>query len=92
MMGLFYREFEDLRIEALVTGCVGALRGWLGRVLCREELDVFVEKARRAGVDPLGENGEYHTLVVNTKLHSRRLSYKIAETARYGDYYIVRVV
>jgi len=37
LMGLFYREFEDLRIEALVTGCVGALRGWLGRVLRPEE-------------------------------------------------------
>src|SRR6185295_10402986 len=42
---------------------------WLGRPLRREMLDEFT----RLGVDPCGERGEYHTVVVDSPLFSRPL-------------------
>jgi len=42
---------------------------WLGRPLRRGMLDEFT----RLGVDPCGERGEYHTVVINSPLFSRAL-------------------
>jgi uncharacterized protein (TIGR00290 family) len=46
---------------------------WLGRPLNRELLPELV----RLGVDPCGERGEYHTLVVNSPAFSHRLSLEL---------------
>jgi diphthine-ammonia ligase len=42
---------------------------WLGRPLRRETLGELTD----LGVDPCGERGEYHTVVTNSPLFSRRL-------------------
>ena len=48
---------------------------WLGRPLRREMLDQFA----RLGVDPCGERGEYHTLVVGSPLFTRPLAVAAGE-------------
>ena len=45
---------------------------WLGRRLERQLLPAFA----RAGVDPCGERGEYHTLVTNAPLFRTPLSWR----------------
>jgi len=88
---LVHQEAEA-GIEALFTGADEKMRSWLGRVFSRETVDELVGYARRVGVDPLGERGEYHTLVLSSPLHIARLGYKVVETLKAQDYYLLRVV
>jgi diphthine-ammonia ligase len=66
-----YREFvstgADARIVTVRDGVLGA--EWLGRRLTGDLLPAFIA----AGVDPCGEHGEYHTVVVNAPLFSAPL-------------------
>ena len=71
-------------VEALVTGVRGVPRRILGMRLDRETVWALEEEARRHGFDPLGENGEYHTLVLNSPLHSEPLTYRVLGEVRSG--------
>ncbi len=88
---LVHREAEA-GIEALFIGVNEGMRGWLGRVFSRRTVDALVEHARRSGLDPLGEHGEYHTLVLSSPLHAARLDYRTVEALEVQGYYILRVV
>jgi diphthine-ammonia ligase len=65
------REFLASGSEALIVTARAQFldQSWLGRPL---SLPMLNELAA-LGVDPCGEHGEYHTLVVNCPLFSRRL-------------------
>ena len=88
---LLYKEVEA-GIETLVVGCVASLSPWLGSVLNGSTVHNFAEFCRRAGVDPLGEHGEYHTLVLGSLLHSSKLTYRSLGIEVYGDYVVLRLV
>jgi len=88
---LLYREIED-GVEPLVIGSRRELSDWVGAVLDSGNVDRFVEAARRCGFDPLGERGEYHTIVLRGPLHRSRLGYSVLGVEVYGGYHILRVV
>ncbi len=88
---LLYKEVE-MGIETLFIGGRDVLAGWIGRKLCRDNAYEFAEYAKKVGVDPLGERGEYHTLVIHTPRHIKRLGYEIVRIDRFGDYLIARVI
>lgn len=88
---LVHREAEA-GIEALFTGADGRMRRWLGRVFSQKTVEELVEYARRVGADPLGEQGEYHTLALSSPLHETRLGYSVIETLEVHGYYLLRVV
>lgn len=66
-----YREFvstgADARIVTVRDGVLGPQ--WLGRRLTDDLLPLFTA----AGVDPCGEHGEYHTVVIDAPLFSSPL-------------------
>jgi diphthine-ammonia ligase len=66
-----YREFvstgADARIVTVRDGALGP--EWLGRRLTDDLLPQFIA----AGVDPCGEHGEYHTVVIDAPLFSSPL-------------------
>jgi len=75
---LFGRSTRDLFVDWIGTGgeavivtaradCFDA--SWLGRTLSLDMLPEF----ERLGVDPCGERGEYHTLVINSRLFRQPL-------------------
>ena len=84
---LLYREVEA-GIEAMVSGAVEALGGWIGRVIDARSAGELAGEARRLGVDPLGERGEYHTLVVNSPLHEEPVQARVSRVLRYRDYLV----
>ncbi|MCS7111307.1 MAG: ATPase [Ignisphaera sp.] len=88
---LLYRELRD-GVEPLVIGADRRIAEWVGRILSPENADSFVELARARGVDPLGEHGEYHTLVVNGPMHRARLSYRPLNTEDHNGYTILKVI
>lgn len=88
---LFYEELES-GLELLVIGAEKEVAAWLGSVVTRDNADDFVEDLKRRNMDPLGERGEYHTLVLHSPLHRSRVSYRILERIVLEDYEIVKVV
>lgn len=55
---------------------------WLGFTLSKKTLNEFLSK--KGNIDPLGENGEYHTIVIDCPLYKRPLSIKSWEKHRSG--------
>ena len=61
------------------TKCLG--EEWLGFTLSKDTATEFLSKTQ--GADPLGENGEYHTICVESPLHSK--AYKIKSMEKIAD-------
>ncbi|MBN1784245.1 MAG: diphthine--ammonia ligase [Candidatus Bathyarchaeota archaeon] len=74
-----FHEIFGLGFKALITGvklgCLG--EEWLGFVISKETSDEFLPKI--GSVDPLGENGEFHTLVLECPLYSKPFKVKSIE-------------
>ncbi len=89
-MEVLYQEVEA-GFRALIVGVDPRLKNWLGKILDSNSVDSFVENASKAGIDVLGERGEYHTVVVSSPLHKAALSYSGSSVEVYNDYLILRI-
>jgi uncharacterized protein (TIGR00290 family) len=88
---LLYKEIA-IGLEVLVIGTISKLEKWLGIEINKTNVIRFAESCKSIGVDPLGERGEYHTLVVNSPLHKERIVYRKVAVENYSDYYILRII
>ncbi len=74
-----FGEIFGLEFKALITGvnlsCMG--EEWLGFVISEETGAEFLSKI--GSVDPLGENGEFHTLVLDCPLYAKPFKVKSVE-------------
>ena len=59
----------------------------LGKVIDRE----VIEEMRKCGIDICGENGEYHTLVMDGPIFKEPLAYRTGEVLEFGDFSIITV-
>jgi diphthine-ammonia ligase len=81
-------------IEAGFEAIVVAVRSdivddhWLGKKIDGK----FVEKMGQRGIDVCGENGEYHTLVVDGPIFSRQIEIGKTRVARRGAMAFLRVL
>ncbi|OHX10901.1 adenosine nucleotide hydrolase [Chromobacterium sphagni] len=78
------REFVDAGFVARIVMVNAALVAdkWLGRVFDRGLIDEMLAE----GIDPCGEAGEFHTLVVDGPLFVHPLALRDGAVARIGDY------
>jgi diphthine-ammonia ligase len=83
--GELLHEIVEYGIEAVLIGLRGLPRSLLGMKLNRQTVWILEEEARRHGADPLGENGEYHTLVVDSPHHSELLRVGVLRSLRVGS-------
>jgi len=69
-LDLFYDIFNS-GFKAIVIGVdIKVLREeWLGFILSTETANKFLSETK--GLDPLGENGEYHTIVIECPLYPK---------------------
>lgn len=88
---LLYKELGS-GIKPFVIGCRESISHWLGRYLDVKTVDEFIENLKRMGMDPLGEHGEYHTIVVNGPLHASPLTFKVLGIEDYNNYKILRIL
>jgi uncharacterized protein (TIGR00290 family) len=74
-----FHEIFALGFKALITGVNLKYLGeeWLGFVISKETGDSFLSKI--GSVDPLGENGEFHTLVLECPLYAKPFKVKSVE-------------
>ena len=64
-------------IEALIIGIVRNLSNYLGFVINKENYETMLSVFKQNNYDVIGERGEYHTLVLNSPNHIKRLNYEI---------------
>lgn len=75
-----FHEIFNLGFKALITGVKLEFleEEWLGFVISEETSGEFLPKI--GNVDPLGENGEFHTLVLDCPLYAK--SFKVKSVQR----------
>ena len=80
-------QMIDAGIETMIVSCNTTMGEWfLGKVITTE----FVKEFERVGVDVCGENGEFHTLVLNCPLFSNRISVPTYNTVLHNDYWFLQ--
>jgi uncharacterized protein (TIGR00290 family) len=80
-------DFIDAGFEAVIVAADARLieEGWLGKSLTRD----FFDYLKTRNIDPCGESGEYHTLVVNGPLFKKRIEITESRTIRRENYWFL---
>jgi len=83
------QEFIDCGFKAIIIAVKDKLLGkeLLGREFDEDLLKIFEER----GVDPAGENGEYHTLVTGGPIFKSDIKYKLEEKIFFNGYWFQNV-
>ncbi len=76
---LFQEMFKEPRFKATIIGVNTKYLTdeWLGFTISNETAEAFLSRTRQ--IDPLGENGEFHTIVIESPLYSNIFKIKIRE-------------
>ncbi len=81
-------QMIDKGIEAIIISCNTHLgKSFLGKTINKQT----VEELENAGVDICGENGEFHTLVINCPLFSTAIAYSIIEKKQHEQYCFLEI-
>jgi diphthine-ammonia ligase len=81
-------QMLDTGIETMIVSCNTVMgEAFLGRILTRE----LVAELETLGVDVCGENGEFHTLVLNCPLFSQRIEVTVGKKIQHGDYWFTEL-
>jgi predicted ATP pyrophosphatase (TIGR00289 family) len=87
------KEILDLKFEVIMTGvyAYGFGQEWLGRKIDEATVDVLMELNRQYGVSPVGEGGEYETLVLDAPFLKKKIVVVRAEKVWKGQsgYYLI---
>jgi diphthine-ammonia ligase len=76
-------EMIEKGIETMIVSCNAQMgESYLGKILTQELAQELLDK----GIDPCGENGEFHTLVINCPLFSGAIELPNFTTKTYNDY------
>jgi diphthine-ammonia ligase len=88
---LFQEMFSQPRFKATIIGVNTKYLSdkWLGFTISNETAEHFLSKTRH--IDPLGENGEFHTIVVESPLYSSTFKIKPLERITQEDNTYLRV-
>jgi uncharacterized protein (TIGR00290 family) len=80
-----FHEIFSLGFKALITGVKLKYLSeeWLGFIISKETGAAFLSKI--GSVDPLGENGEFHTLVLECPLYAKSFKVKSVERKAAKD-------
>lgn len=76
-------QMLDNGIETMIVSCNTQMgESYLGKILTKELAQELQEK----DIDPCGENGEFHTLVINCPLFTEAIKLPKSKTQTYNDY------
>jgi uncharacterized protein (TIGR00290 family) len=80
---LFQEMFSEPRFKATIIGVNTRYLTdkWLGFTISSETAEAFLSETRH--IDPLGENGEFHTIVVDSPLYSN--AFKIMQLEKITE-------
>ena len=79
-------EMLEAGLETYIVSCNETMgEPFLGKRITPE----LIDELEKIGVDACGENGEYHTLVVNMPLFKNRLGVSLCEPALHHGYWFI---
>ncbi len=83
-------DFIEAGFEAIIVGAKAELidEEWVGRGVDRD----FINYLKSKDIDLCGENGEYHTLVVNGPLFKRKIEITESRTIKRDGYWFLDTV
>lgn len=83
------RQLVALGYQCLIKSINNTLlpKSLLGRIIDEEVIAVM----RDCGIDICGENGEYHTLVMDGPIFHNPLAYQTGGILNFGDYSVIEV-
>lgn len=71
-------------IETMIVSCNEVMgKRFLGQTLTA----ALIDELETLGIDACGENGEYHTLVLNCPMFSRRINVEVADKTLHANYW-----
>lgn len=81
-------QMLDAGIETMIVSC-NAVMGptFLGRMMTKD----MIPELEKIGVDVCGENGEFHTLVVNCPLFNKRITVNRGEKQEHEGYWFLEL-
>jgi len=82
--------FKCLIIE--VDTALGADKEWLGKIIDQNIINEIKQKVNEKKINPIGEWGEYHTLVVNCPIYKKQITIEKAniEWKNTKGYYLIK--
>jgi diphthine-ammonia ligase len=81
-------EMIDAGIEAYIVSCNETMgEQFLGERITHE----MVEGLEKRGIDACGENGEYHTLIVNAPIFKSRIDVQFGTRSNYKNYWFIEM-
>ena len=88
---LFHEMFSEPRFKATIIGVNTKYLAdeWLGFTISSDTAEDFLSGTRH--IDPLGENGEFHTIVVESPLYSNKFKIKPLERITEKDMMYLRI-
>lgn len=88
---LFQEMFHQPGFKATIIGVDKKYltEDWLGFTISSETAETFLSRTRH--IDPLGENGEFHTIVVESPLYSSKFKIKELERITEKDATYLRI-
>ncbi len=80
-------------IEAVVCGVnLKKMRQkWINKILNKDNFQDFLDYCVQNNIDPCGELGEYHTLVLNSPLHQRKIKILESKIYRKNDFSYLKI-
>lgn len=81
-------DMIEAGVEAIIVSCNQDLGvDFLGRTIDEDIINTF----EALGVDPCGENGEYHTLVINAPFFKGKIHVEILDCLQHNNFYFVQL-
>jgi len=82
-------QMLDAGIEAMIVSCNEVMgERFIGEMIT----PLLVAELEAMGVDACGENGEYHTLVLDCPLFSSGINVSVEEKLKHDKYWFGRLV
>lgn len=80
-------DFIDAGFETIIVSAKSELfdKKWIGRKVDRE----FLQYLKENGIDICGENGEYHTLVLNGPMFKKKIRIRRMKSIRRNGYWFL---
>jgi diphthine-ammonia ligase len=81
-------QMLDAGIETIIVSCNETMgERFIGQMIT----PALVEELESLNIDPCGENGEYHTLVLNSPLFSQRINATIVAKLKHEGYWFGKI-
>jgi diphthine-ammonia ligase len=82
-------QMLDEGIETMIVSCNETMgEHFIGRMITPE----LVNELEALGVDACGENGEYHTLVINCPLFTKKITVEVADIVKHNNYWFAELL